>query len=50
MVEDLVDFSLTEIDQPLTFILETPVLTPPVSTYYGPDKFEFEEVGSNSED
>jgi hypothetical protein len=44
MVEDLVDFSLTEIDQPLSFIPETPLVTPPTSTHSDIESFESEEV------
>jgi hypothetical protein len=43
MVEDLIDFSLTEIEQPLNMIPETPT-----GNYYEPDDFEFDEEGSNS--
>jgi hypothetical protein len=50
IVEDLVDFALTKIDQPLSFIPETPIVTPPTSTYSRHDNSDSEEVGSNSED
>jgi hypothetical protein len=40
MVEDLVDFSITKIDQPLSFIPETPLVTPPTSTHSNPDSSE----------
>jgi hypothetical protein len=45
----MVDFSLTEINQPLSFIFETPITTPPISTDSEPNNFESEEVGSNLE-
>jgi hypothetical protein len=45
----LVDFSLTEIDQPLSFILETPLVTPPTSTYFDVEDSEFGGASSNSE-
>jgi hypothetical protein len=35
-VEDLVDFSLIEIEQPLSLIPNTPVVTPPTSNYSKP--------------
>jgi hypothetical protein len=49
MVEDIVYFSLTEINQPLSFIPETPFVTPPTSTHFDPESFEFEEVDFSSE-
>jgi hypothetical protein len=48
-VEDLIDFSITEIDQPLSFIPKTPLVTPPTSTYSSTNDSEFEEASSNSE-
>jgi hypothetical protein len=42
-VEDLIDFSLTEIEQPLNMIPETPAYN-----YSEPDNFESEEEKSNS--
>jgi hypothetical protein len=49
MVEDLVYFSLTEIDQPLSFIPETPLVTPPTSTYSDVEDSESGGASSNSE-
>jgi hypothetical protein len=43
MVEDLIDFSLTEIEQPLNLILKTPA-----GNYSEPGDFESDEEGSNS--
>jgi hypothetical protein len=43
MVEDLIYFSLIEIEQPLNMIPETPV-----GNYSEPHDFESEEEGSNS--
>jgi hypothetical protein len=43
-VEDLIDFSLTEIEQPLNLIPKTPA-----GNYSEPDDFESDEEGSNSD-
>jgi hypothetical protein len=43
-VEDLIDFSLTEIEHPLNMILNTPA-----SNYSKPDDFESDEEGFNSD-
>jgi hypothetical protein len=43
IIEDLIDFSLTEIEHPLNLILETQV-----NNYFNPDDFS-EEEGFNSE-
>jgi hypothetical protein len=43
-VEDLIDFSLTEIEQPLNLIPETPT-----GNYSKPNDFESEEEGFNSD-
>jgi hypothetical protein len=44
MVEDLIYSSLTNIEQPLNLIHETPA-----GNYYEPDNFESDEEGSNSD-
>jgi hypothetical protein len=44
MVEDLIYFTLTEIEQPLNMIPETPI-----GNYSEPDDFESEDEGSNSD-
>jgi hypothetical protein len=43
-IEDLIDFSLTEIKQPLNLIPKTPV-----GNYSEPDDFESDEEGFNSD-
>jgi hypothetical protein len=48
-LKDLVDFSLTEINQPLSFIPKTPLVTPPTSTHSDIEIYESEEADSNSE-
>jgi len=43
-VEDVIDFSLKEIEKTLNLVIETPS-----GNYSEPDEFQFEEEGSNSD-
>jgi hypothetical protein len=47
-VEDIVEFYLTEIDHPLSFIRKTPLITPPTSTYSDLDYSKSEGVNSKA--
>jgi hypothetical protein len=49
IVEYLIDFSLTKIYQPISFIPEIPLVNPPSSTYLSTYDSKYEESSSNSE-